>query len=752
MAAISKSGGCSFDNLRKMKNNSNFFSKILSRKNYMRTIAKFRSLFFKNLPFKPNYYFTHFMYILCIYIFIKPFKKPACINLYKYLKLYVVMKKRVSGYSILIILIILIAVFFILGYINNFSLTGHTVNIENGLYAHYKLDGNADDELRVHNGTITGNVQYITDGAKRAALFDGNKSYIIIGTGAEFSDVCNNGCTVCAWAQFKDLNTSNNEGIVGRYGSGSANDRFLLLYMHGTQQTVDFLISENGSNPVRGTLIPIVQYNILPSTWYHFCGVYNGNTTTLGTNTFYLNGVLAEVSPLSQSTQINATAWADNEKTFIGKYDEASSATNYMNGSIGDVRLYSKALGDEEIREIYLSTWGTLPCIPTWASVNTSCTAEETLTKWYYDINNCNNNAERPGNETLSCAYSSIGSRIIGNMSMISVSNIEPSLYIDSSEVNFSYNYNSLSIIEFFDEDAISRIRFQFNFNTSTLDLGVISIYKQPPTSVFGYLIVNGISASKRMQIDKLNSSSNSVCVRNSYVSSITQISNSCNNTGEYKIYCPGTNSGFTCNISTSRDLFIVSGLTNSGVREIVSGLPDPVPCSPTWACTNWTACISGRQTRNCTDLEYCGEDTGKPSENISCGQTPVTPIVNQSTNPTTCTPNKQCGAWTPSTCPKNETQTRTCTDTNGCTTFPNETQGCTYKKGISIWVVFLIIFFIIIAIIVLTILIIRTVKKSKEASQNTPISSSQNPKRPFSPPGVPPLFPKKEVTPYKPL
>ena len=47
-------------------------------------------------------------------------------------------------------------------------------------------------------------------------------------------------------------------------------------------------------------------------------------------------------------------------------------------------------------------------------------------------------------------------------------------------------------------------------------------------------------------------------------------------------------------------------------------------PCVPSWTCTDWGACVGGRERRVCTDSNNCGTTVGKPVEIRSC--TPPVP------------------------------------------------------------------------------------------------------------------------------
>ena len=50
------------------------------------------------------------------------------------------------------------------------------------------------------------------------------------------------------------------------------------------------------------------------------------------------------------------------------------------------------------------------------------------------------------------------------------------------------------------------------------------------------------------------------------------------------------------------------------------SPTPEPAECTPNWVCSPWSQCINFTQSRECLDTKECGTDSGKPSEEQSCG------------------------------------------------------------------------------------------------------------------------------------
>ncbi len=57
-----------------------------------------------------------------------------------------------------------------------------------------------------------------------------------------------------------------------------------------------------------------------------------------------------------------------------------------------------------------------------------------------------------------------------------------------------------------------------------------------------------------------------------------------------------------------------------NSTKGIVNNCTQPVfMCIQNWNCSGWSSCLSNSQTRTCSDLNNCGNNTGKPSESQSC-------------------------------------------------------------------------------------------------------------------------------------
>ncbi len=205
-----------------------------------------------------------------------------------------------------------------------------------------------------------------------------------------------------------------------------------------------------------------------------------------------------------------------------------------------------------------------------------------------------------------------------------------------------------------------------------------------------------------------------------------------------------------------------ITTLDSSGAYSSTLSLEVSTTCHPDWDCTSWSSCINSLQTRTCTDLNSCGNESGKPDEEQSCSSTSTTTCIqnwsctswsdcvggtqirkcndlnfcgNLSGKPdeeqscqsqTICTPLWTCTDWQPEKCKKEEVQTRTCTDSNYCGANqdkPTESRTCKANSRL---------FFIIIVTIIITVLIfvgitlMLVLKKQREELENKQINPSK--------------------------
>lgn len=193
----------------------------------------------------------------------------------------------------------------------------------------HDISGRANDGTVVVNGGFPA-----WDTASRppgpyqeAMSFNGGSGYV--GT-AQNSPVQTSCVSVCAWVNYALL--ARGDAVTVAHNLGSPADQFDLLVISGAPY---FFIS-NGSAAANSGAGPALS----AETWYHLCGRYDGAAISV-----WVNGVLGAeaASSFVLGTGIGQPVQFGNN----------SGGDGAMTGSIGDVRLYDRALAPSEIWDIY---------------------------------------------------------------------------------------------------------------------------------------------------------------------------------------------------------------------------------------------------------------------------------------------------------------------------------------------------------------------------------------------------------------
>lgn len=213
----------------------------------------------------------------------------------------------------------------------------NSLSVDDGLIAHYQLDGNADDlSIYQHNGTVSEAIP-ATDrfgNMDAACYFDGVNDFIQI-PDADHLDIQNNEpFSVSLWLRHDATNNAKyflskyngSPGSTGAYafGTGSAGDAYSWFYFVG-----------EGGLENRGTL------DLNDNQWHHFVSVYKpGESVSL-----YIDGQLDISNPLSYTGNTINTL-----DLFLGC---GANKAQYYRGFMDDVRLYKRALNTDEINGLY---------------------------------------------------------------------------------------------------------------------------------------------------------------------------------------------------------------------------------------------------------------------------------------------------------------------------------------------------------------------------------------------------------------
>ncbi len=227
--------------------------------------------------------------------------------------------------------------------------------LENGLLGHWTFDGEDVDisqpNAEIRDRSVTGAhgnwLNHATTTAPgpigQALSFDGVDDIIFID-----SDVANSitsTASFCTWVNMREWATADGDQDK-LFQAGDSVDTALYVL------NFDNAVRDNGSH--RDLLFhaysetPVVYSGIGSeidlNEWNHICVVHqNTPKTTL----FYVNG--HAVSTTGTTGDISG----DEITTELGGHGPSGSGTDHMNGSLDDVRIYSRALSAEEVKRLY---------------------------------------------------------------------------------------------------------------------------------------------------------------------------------------------------------------------------------------------------------------------------------------------------------------------------------------------------------------------------------------------------------------
>lgn len=225
-----------------------------------------------------------------------------------------------------------------------FAFTGlGYADLNNGLVAYYPFNGNADDESgNEHHGTAIGNATLTTDGfgnADSAYFLNGKGSYIELPLIFEEEK---DPLTISSWVNYSSLTTIS--CIYGEFNDQTGYRNYFFVFPSNLIGSGKGCLVFDHYPPSGGGAWVDVDMDSEVGQWVHLVMVKNNSVVY-----FYKNGQSVGSAPHTET-------WYDNNqnpnKSRLGEADspEANRATH---GKIDDVRIYDRALSDEEIAALY---------------------------------------------------------------------------------------------------------------------------------------------------------------------------------------------------------------------------------------------------------------------------------------------------------------------------------------------------------------------------------------------------------------
>jgi len=194
----------------------------------------------------------------------------------------------------------------------------------------------ATDGTRNDDETITVTVNAVSgksvDVSGSVLALDGSNDYATVRHDAGLN---NSVWTIETWFQTSS-HTASGDSNIGRLISkaqGTGGNQFSIYMSQGKLNLVT-----NGLDT--STVTTTDTYN--DGAWHHVSGVYDGSTLKL-----YVDGDLV------QQASVSGTPTLDTKDLNMGAFDDGSGATQFFNGKLDEVRVWTEARTDAEIRANY---------------------------------------------------------------------------------------------------------------------------------------------------------------------------------------------------------------------------------------------------------------------------------------------------------------------------------------------------------------------------------------------------------------
>ena len=210
-----------------------------------------------------------------------------------------------------------------------------------GLVGWWPFNGNANDESgNGNNGTVTG-AQLTNDrfGTNKAYSFNGNSDYIRMLNPGPLGITSR---SVSVWVKTTDSSTYS---IVVSWGGNDLSGQDFNLWSN--YDCIGFTFDINYSARTYNS-------NFTNGQWNHYVVVFDNSIgSTISSIKVYQNGSL--LSTVCASTTNNGIInTVGSNPIYVGRYHGLSK--DFLNGSVDDIGIWNRALTQQEVTNLYLST------------------------------------------------------------------------------------------------------------------------------------------------------------------------------------------------------------------------------------------------------------------------------------------------------------------------------------------------------------------------------------------------------------
>lgn len=219
-----------------------------------------------------------------------------------------------------------------------------SADLNDGLSAYYKLNGNAIDETGNHDGIVTG-VSWVPGVDGSAASFNGTSDYITMGT---TSDLLNSPqASFSFWVNFDSITAG--EMLVSYDGGFFQTGDILLRIDPDTDFNLQYGTGPNQGHH-RDFTSPFSDTNI----WYHVAVLIdNEQVDSADRSKLYVNGIEIATAAFNQTNSLQGANIGDSSAPFnMAHWTDIYTSARYWAGELDEVRIYNRVLTESEIKQL----------------------------------------------------------------------------------------------------------------------------------------------------------------------------------------------------------------------------------------------------------------------------------------------------------------------------------------------------------------------------------------------------------------
>ncbi|HVS81721.1 MAG TPA: LamG-like jellyroll fold domain-containing protein [Pyrinomonadaceae bacterium] len=246
-----------------------------------------------------------------------------------------------------------------------------------GMVAWWPGDGNPDDVVGGHNGTLNGGVTFAPGKVDRAFSLNGTNQWVEAPDSPSLRPAA---LTLDAWINTSDPSAT--QGIIAKpLATGNWNSYSMTL----SNGVLDFQVNNRTASTYGDWQ---VNFAASANTWYHVAATWqnvNGNSTDAK---IYIDGVSQTTSFLSLGYSPSFVIEYNGSPVDLGRTESG----NYFKGLIDELEIFNRALGATEVANIYNASFA--------GKCRTCTPPPSSMVSWWPGQNNANDVAG-PNNGTL---------------------------------------------------------------------------------------------------------------------------------------------------------------------------------------------------------------------------------------------------------------------------------------------------------------------------------------------------------------